>query len=138
MQELITSHHPIETMSEAVKYSVSLDPSKVRTLERLWRQDTPEKLLQSLFDLAYHQYVEEEDELVPGALLRKRVAELELQIDDLQRRLASKNQEEDRALFCPACGKKVEFMPLSRGYLCTTCGWEGPKEQARVQHEGSP
>ena len=126
-----------ETMAEAAEYRVTLDPSKVQTLERLWRQDTPEKLLQSLFDLAYHYYVEEEDELIAGALLRKRVAELEFQIEDLRRRLASKDREDDKTLFCPSCGNKLVFLVLSGGYLCTTCGWEGPREKG-VQHQNSP
>ncbi len=54
------------SMTDSVEYKVALDPDKVQTLGRIWRQENPQMLLQSLFELAYHHYVEEEDELDSG------------------------------------------------------------------------
>jgi NADH pyrophosphatase NudC (nudix superfamily) len=127
-------------MSEEVEYKVVLDPQKMRIIERIWRQDTPEKLLQSLFDFAYHYYVEEQDELVPGKLMSRKTADLEAQVADLKRRLNAKSiiEKEKQNILCPKCYSKVRYDTMSRDYACANCGWEGPPEEVVRNEEPQP
>ena len=114
-----------------VEYSVSLDPEKVRILERIWRQDSPDRLLKSLFEFAYHHYVEEQDELIPGKIASRKTAALEGQVSDLKRRLAARAavEKEKDSILCPKCYSKVRYDTMSRDYACANCGWEGPPEE---------
>jgi len=112
-----------------VDYKVALDPEKVHVLARIWRQETPEKLIQGLFELAYHTYVEEEDELIPGRVLRRKTEEMDRQLEVLKKRAATKTSTEKDAPLCPKCFSKPRYDTLSRDYACEKCGWEGPPEE---------
>jgi hypothetical protein len=118
-------------MADKVEYRVVLDPENVQSLGRIWRQRDPEGLLQSLFELAYHHYVEEEDELIPGKVLRQRTDELEARVTDLQKKLAVRRSGEIEAktALCPKCFSKIRYDTITRDYACAKCGWEGPPEE---------
>jgi len=123
-------------MGETAEFKVSLDPDKVRELARIWGQQTPEQLIQSLFELAYHSYIEEEDELIPGKTLRKRTRELESQLNEMKKRLSAKSPEEKERILCPKCFSKVRYDSISRDYACSRCGWEGPPGEVKRPKEG--
>ena len=116
-------------MDEVSEYRVNLNPQKVRELGRVWGQESPEKLIGSLFELAYHHYVEEEDELVSGQTLRRRTSELETEIHALKKKLAAVSGESKEVMLCPKCFSTVRYDSLSRDYECQSCGWEGPPEE---------
>lgn len=118
-------------MVEKREYRVELDPEKVEVLSRVLGQQAPEKLVENLFELAYHNYVEEEDELVPGKLLKRKTQELEAQIEQLNRRLSAKSPPDtgQESVLCPKCFSKIRYDSLSRDYTCQRCGWEGPPEE---------
>ena len=120
-------------------YVVNLDEEKVSALARIWSQQDPSKLLESLFSWAYQHYVEDEDELVSGKLMRKRTDELEAQVEDLKRKLGAKSvpQNDRRTLLCPKCFNRVGPNEIGSAYLCPKCGWEGPSDKA-VRRDAEP
>lgn len=124
-------------MAETAEYKVRLDPDKARELGRIWGQESPEKLIQSLFELAYHHYVEEEDELVSGKAMRRRTYELEAEVESLKKRLSARSPGEKESTLCPKCYSKVRYDAISRDYACEMCGWEGPPEEV-VRHPRTP
>ena len=111
------------------EYIVDLDKEKVATLGRIWRQDDPSKLVQALFEWAYHYYVEEEDELISGKVFRRRTEDLETQVADLKRKLSTRQEKKKEDALCPRCFSTVTYDTLSRDYVCGKCGWEGPPEE---------
>jgi len=116
-------------MAEVAEYRVELDPQKVLELGRVLGQGTPEKLIQSLFQLAYHYYVEEEDELIPGETLRRKTHELEAELNALRKQLAAQRADLKQATLCPKCFSAARYDNISRDYACEVCGWEGPPEE---------
>ncbi len=125
-------------MTEKREYRVELDPEKVEVLSRVLGQPGPDKLLESLVELTYHHYVEEEDELVPGKALKRKTQELEAQIEQLNRKLSAKSPSDaaQDSVLCPKCYSKIRYDSLSRDYTCQRCGWEGPPEEV-VRKPGS-